>query len=731
MLTMVRCRLRPYLAGAMVVPLVVVSFSLLLWPGMTGKVSYAAASGRWVLAQSPTTHGLNDVAMVSATEGWAVGRNGTILHYQNGEWKQHPSPTSEELLGIDMLSSNLGWIAGRHATVLQYDGTVWQVVPVPTGQDLHVVEAVTPTDVWIGGYACMVHLSPSGWQAIPGEWSVYGIHMLSSAEGWQVGSWGRIFYYSSGQWIRTGSPTDRHLTGLDLLSASEGWAVGYDWEISHSGFLLQLTSGGWQSASCPTNPGLWDVDMLSSHDGWAVGEQGTILYKETAGWQSVPSPTSNTLRSVHMLSHSEGWAVGDAGIILRYVPPPPEWILTGHVYEGNLGETSRPLAGVRVTLTGTNDPIVLGTELDVTYTGPDGGFFLRTSQVYDYLSLSELDLPGYESVGARAGPGGWSRARNWIQFDFPTSGTYPNNAFWDIPTASPTPTASATPTHTATPTVTATPTGTPTATPCTDDYEPDDAWHQAKTLVVGEGSQHHLFQIPGDVDYVKFVAIAGQDYQARTVFLGGGLANDTTLTLYDTDGATQLAYNDDDPLNPPASLIDWHCSAGGTYFVKAAQFSPAVGGCEFSYSLNISLLPSTATPTSTPGPTPTATPTATRTSTPATGSIAGLVYADLNRNGAPDPGEALPSVIIRVQRVDGTGTTHVAATGSDGYYEVVGLSPGLHRVQETDPKWYYSLSANTVVVMVQAGVWSEIDFADYPMERTLIPFILKQSPGTN
>ena len=86
MLTMVRCRLRPYLAGAMVVPLVVVSFSLLLWPGMTGKVSYAAASGRWVLAQSPTTHGLNDVAMVSATEGWAVGRNGTILHYQNGEW---------------------------------------------------------------------------------------------------------------------------------------------------------------------------------------------------------------------------------------------------------------------------------------------------------------------------------------------------------------------------------------------------------------------------------------------------------------------------------------------------------------------------------------------------------------------------------------------------------------------------------------------------------------------
>jgi hypothetical protein len=44
----------------------------------------------------------------------------------------------------------------------------------------------------------------------------------------------------------------------------------------------------------------------------------------------------------------------------------------------------------------------------------------------------------------------------------------------------------------------------------------------------------------------------------------------------------------------------------GTYFLRAAQFNPSVGGCELTYSLEVMLgtpIP-TATPTSTLTPTP-------------------------------------------------------------------------------------------------------------------------------
>jgi len=720
-------RRRPQCLHVVCMTLAALSISITVVLADTGIPATASGppenplSENWAQVQSPTTERLEGVAMTSATEGWAVGRNGTILRYHNGQWLVYSSPTAQHLRGIDMVSSELGWIVGDYGTVLQYDGGGWQVVSVPTGQDLHVLDAISQSDVWIGGYAALLHLSLSGWQASHVPWSVYGIRMLSSSEGWLVGSWGDIAHFSDGSWSAVSSPTNAELLGLDMVSAIEGWVAGWDYFGNGKGVILHLGPTGWQMVYCPTDAGLWDVDMLSSNDGWAVGEEGAILHKDHSGWQVVSSPTNATLLSVHMLSSNDGWAVGDQGTILHYTAPPQEWVFTGHVYEGNLGETDKPLAGVRVTLTGTNDPVVLGTELDVTYTGPDGYFFLRTSQSFSYLSLSELDPPGYQSVGASAGPGGWIRAPNWIQFDLPESGTYSGNAFWDTPVSPPTPTPSVTPTHTATPTAT------PTSTPCTDPYEPDDAWYEAKTIIIESDWQHHLHQTPGDVDYVKFTVATGQGYLIRTDFLGGGLANDTTLTLYDTDGIAPLAYNDEDPLNPPASRIEWICPADGTYFVKAAQFNPAVGGCEFSYSLNISFLPATATPTSTATATSTATPTATSTAIPDTGRIVGLVYADLNGNGYPDPDEPpLPDVIITVQRVDGTGATRVTTTRQDGRYEVGNLQIGLHRVEETDPKWYYSLSPNIVVVMMQPKVTVEVDFADYPMERALVPLILKQ-----
>lgn len=144
---------------------------------------------------------------------------------------------------------------------------------------------------------------------------------------------------------------------------------------------------------------------------------------------------------------------------------------------------------------------------------------------------------------------------------------------------------------TPTPTATATPTPTP---PCLDAYEPDDIWYQAKLLTLDDIWQHHGFHQPGDVDYVKFVALSGQSITLRTR-VGSGV--DTTLTLYDTDGITQLVYNDDDPFNPPASRIDWIAPATGTYFLKAANLDPGVGGCDLTYELAGQVIEPTPTPT--------------------------------------------------------------------------------------------------------------------------------------
>ena len=76
---------------------------------------------------------------------------------------------------------------------------------------------------------------------------------------------------------------------------------------------------------------------------------------------------------------------------------------------------------------------------------------------------------------------------------------------------------------------------------------------------------------------------AGISYDLATAL---GSLTDSTLTLYDTDGFTELAFNDD--YGSLASRIFWTAPATGTYFLEVEPFgSEEPTG---SYSLAISLL---------------------------------------------------------------------------------------------------------------------------------------------
>ena len=156
------------------------------------------------------------------------------------------------------------------------------------------------------------------------------------------------------------------------------------------------------------------------------------------------------------------------------------------------------------------------------------------------------------------------------------------------PSATPTKTPTLTPTATGTSTPTATSSPTPTSTPqaCADAYEPDNAYYAAKLIATDGVVQQRTFHAAGDIDYLKFVGMSGGRYEMWTANLGGAL-NDTVLTLYGTDGTTVLMTNDDDPFAPPASRLQWVCPATGTYYLKAAQLNPAVGGCAYTYDIGV------------------------------------------------------------------------------------------------------------------------------------------------
>ncbi len=124
-----------------------------------------------------------------------------------------------------------------------------------------------------------------------------------------------------------------------------------------------------------------------------------------------------------------------------------------------------------------------------------------------------------------------------------------------------------------------------------DVFEDDNEYGAATPIVIGT-PQIHDFDVPGDSDWMKFNATSGQSYLITTSALG--IASDTYMYLYDTDGQTLLASNDDfgDSL---ASRILWTAPATGTYYVLVKHWSSNAGGCGTQYTVAAALNVPTST----------------------------------------------------------------------------------------------------------------------------------------
>lgn len=97
---------------------------------------------------------------------------------------------------------------------------------------------------------------------------------------------------------------------------------------------------------------------------------------------------------------------------------------------------------------------------------------------------------------------------------------------------------------------------------CSDDaLEEDDTYLNAKEIQVNGGNAQHLLVDP---DYHYFNASQGIQYTIETLNLSHG--TDTALSLFDTDGVTRLAF-DDDSGEGFASKIVWTAPANGTYYI--------------------------------------------------------------------------------------------------------------------------------------------------------------------
>ena len=118
-----------------------------------------------------------------------------------------------------------------------------------------------------------------------------------------------------------------------------------------------------------------------------------------------------------------------------------------------------------------------------------------------------------------------------------------------------------------------------------DSYEADDDGPSTSNVLMAGVVQPHNFDALSDEDWMQLQGAQGAYYLISTSELGPSA--DTCLYLYDTDGATLLASNDDHN-GTLASQIEWTAPASGTYYVVVRHWNPNVAGCGTDHTISLS-----------------------------------------------------------------------------------------------------------------------------------------------
>lgn len=108
-----------------------------LFAGTPSRLVFAHYNGTtWTDTQAPLAisqsqfGSVNSLFMDSSTDGWSVGTfsgGNLYFHYSGGKWTQVNGPGMDGLLGVFMLSAGEGWAVGNNGAILHYQNGAWSM----------------------------------------------------------------------------------------------------------------------------------------------------------------------------------------------------------------------------------------------------------------------------------------------------------------------------------------------------------------------------------------------------------------------------------------------------------------------------------------------------------------------------------------------------------------------------------------------------------------------------
>lgn len=261
----------------------------------------------------PGANDMDGVYMISATEGWSVGKGGEIWKWDGTTWSSVTSPVNKDLSDVYFASPNDGWAVGAMGTIIHYDGVSWSTFTSPVNKGLNDIDGISGSDILaVGDTGTIIHYDGVSWstQASPFGQAINGLDMLSATEAWAGGNNGNILEYNGSTWSSVPSPVSEKLNGFFMISPTEGWGVG------NAGTIIEWDGVSWTNAASPTSNNIEGIHGSSGTNIYAVGHPKLILHYDGVSWTVVEDAgTGGALKSVYIYDEENIFSTGDGGLM--------------------------------------------------------------------------------------------------------------------------------------------------------------------------------------------------------------------------------------------------------------------------------------------------------------------------------------------------------------------------------------------------------------------------------
>ncbi|MBC7897944.1 MAG: hypothetical protein H7066_21160 [Cytophagaceae bacterium] len=286
----------------------------------------------WARVTSPTTESLYDVWGSSATNVWAVGFNGTIVHYDGTRWSRALEGVTHIFRGIWGSGPADVWVVGfrsyadARAVIYHFNGQSWRqvtsVADIFSFAPLMDVWGTAATNVWaVGNGGVILRFDGSDWRnaSVGPEFTNDAIWGSSSSDAWIVGP-RTVLRYNGQGWPAHASPV------LDSVQLTGGYGTGptNHWASSVAGGLLHFDGLQWTRLATPSLVGVGRIRNF-----WGTGASriwgatvggtfgpGAVVHYDGTTWTIVARDDLNH-HGIWGHSASDLWAVGENGVILH------------------------------------------------------------------------------------------------------------------------------------------------------------------------------------------------------------------------------------------------------------------------------------------------------------------------------------------------------------------------------------------------------------------------------